>query len=80
MKYVKVEPSNTSTKLEGGLFSKIDIPENTSITLYSGKVFNKGLEQEILISEHRNILRELMKTERNATRIVQYSDSLNKFR
>ena len=58
----------------------MDIPENTSITLYSGKVFDKGFQQELLINEHRKVLTEFMKTEKNATKVIQYSDSMNKFR
>ena len=58
----------------------MDIPENTSITLYNGMVFNKGFEQELLINENRKVLTEFMKTEKNATKVIQYSDSINNFR
>ena len=79
-KYVDVSHSKISSDAGDGAFAKIDIPANTAYALYSGNIFNKGQQHEGLMNMQRNMIEYVMKNEENATKIIQYSDSLNKYR
>ena len=80
IKYINVAPSRISSNVGDGIFSKKDIAAKTPFALYSGQLFNKGAQKDELIAVQRKLLKEFMKTERNETKIIQYSDSINKYR
>ena len=79
-KYVEVSQSKISIDAGDGAFAKTDVPLNTAYVLYSGKIFNKGRQHEGLTNMQQNRIKYFMKSEENATKIIQYSDSLNKYR
>ena len=77
---MKILPSQISQTVGDGAFAKIIVPRNTSFSIYSGNVIEKGKPFEELINKQYKKLKEYMKKEKNATKIIQYSDYLNKYR
>ena len=80
MKYIKLASIKTPSRIEVGVFSRIEIPDNVPLSLYSGQLFNKGYQQEELINTQQKRLQDFMKNETNATKVTQFADSMNKFR
>ena len=77
---MKILPSQISQTVGDGAFAKITVPRNTSFSIYSGNVIEKGRTFEELINAQYKSLQEYMKNEKNATKIIEYSDFLNKYR
>ena len=77
---MKVLASQISRTVGDGAFAKISVPTNTSFATYSGNVLGKGSGFEELINTQYISLKEYMKNEKNATKVIQYSNSLNKYR
>ena len=79
-KYVNVLPSKIGGREEYGAFAKIDVPANTSFALYGGLIFDRGQQHENLVNTQQDIMKQFIRNEKNGSKIIQYFDSLNKFR
>ena len=77
---MKILPSQISQTAGDGAFAKITVPSNTSFAIYSGNILEKGRDFQELINTQYKSLKEYMENEKNVTKIIQYSDSLNKYR
>ena len=79
-KYVKISLSKISPNAGDGAFAKTAVSKNTSFSIYTGNVIDQGRDFEELMNTQQKDLKEYMRKENNATKIIQYSDFLNKFR
>ena len=79
-KYVTISASKPSYATGDGAFAKTDIPHNTPYAVYSGQIFNDGVERKELINMQYSKIKQFMSTEEDPARLIEYADSLNKFR
>ena len=79
-KYVTISASKVSHATGDGAFAKNDIPHNTPYAVYSGQIFNDGVERKELINMQYSKIKQFMSTEEDPSKLIKYADSLNKFR
>ena len=79
-KYVTISASEPSYATGECAFAKTDIPHNTPYAVYSGQIFNDGVERKELINMQYSKIKQFMSTEEDPSKLIKYADSLNRFR